>query len=331
MKNWIRIVVAFCIVLVIGFTVWAFCFREKDEVQAYNRISELVDYKESLGIKEKLTTLNKMNYVSGDKDKVIDDTLEAGKSINEYRQICLSDDKIVGGEGSFTYSSYRVLDQYVDMIIEYYLPYTKASNVNSSSLSNLKKSIKNYISRLKDLNITLNELIKFQNNIEGTEADLAGLSGRYNTLRLKYRETLNDSSKVLINLVEYVDASVYSGNLIVDTQTALFDALARTLNVSTSVQLVLENDYAHDTNIVLLRIDEYMKGESIYTEEYSEYNFLTSYNEMFNNYRKDLNYIFSCKNGLKKQMAAGTINSMVSSDAHEFVKVIFNVLGYVGA
>ena len=36
MKFWIKILIAFCIVLVIGFAVWAFFFREKDEVQAYN-------------------------------------------------------------------------------------------------------------------------------------------------------------------------------------------------------------------------------------------------------------------------------------------------------
>ena len=62
MKFWVKIVVALSVVVVIAFGIWAFVFKEKDEVVAYNKVCEIVDYKESLGTKEKLISLRKYNY-----------------------------------------------------------------------------------------------------------------------------------------------------------------------------------------------------------------------------------------------------------------------------
>ena len=60
MKFWVKIVIAFAVVVVLGFGVWAFFFREKDDVVAYNEITEMVDYKQSLSLKTKLDELRSM-------------------------------------------------------------------------------------------------------------------------------------------------------------------------------------------------------------------------------------------------------------------------------
>ena len=70
-KFWVKIIIALMVVLVIGFSVWVFFFREKEDVQAHNRLSELIDYKESLGIEEKMIELRNLNYLNGNKDSII--------------------------------------------------------------------------------------------------------------------------------------------------------------------------------------------------------------------------------------------------------------------
>ena len=333
-KVWVRIIIALCIVLVLGFSVWAFFFREKDEVKAYNKTAELIDYKESLGISEKLVDLNRMNYVGGKKENIISSSTENGKEIYRLRAICLGTDKIVGSGDSgvaYIYNSYYVTDGIVDEILEYYLPYTKSSKVNNKSLSNLKGNINSYIERLKSLNETLEELTLYQNHIDGTDSDIEGLVGRYNTLYLKYRETLNSSASVILSLIEYVDISVYSDNLYIDTTSALYDAFARALSVSTSVKQVLENDYTHDLHIISTKLEEVKAGTNIFNEEITEYDFLNSYNILFNKHKDVLNYVFSCKNLEKKQMAEGNYLSSIVLSAQQPVVNILNILGFVGA
>ncbi|MGN0961730.1 MAG: hypothetical protein ACI4PF_06020 [Christensenellales bacterium] len=333
MKFWVKIIIAVCIVLVLGFAVWAFFIKEKDEVQAYNKTAELIDYKESLGIEEKLLDLSTMNYYNGDSSKIIDNSTDIGKEIYRLRNICLSSEKITGygdGDVAYIYDSYLVTDNMIDDILEYLLPYTKSDKVNGKSLSSLKDKINKYIDKLKDLNSNVEELIKFQNYIQGEENDFVGLKGRYNTFYYKYRETLNASANLIISLLEYLDVSVYSDNIIIDTSSALFDAFARALQVSTSVQPILENDYAHDLHIVMTRIREFNNGTTIFTEKYSEYDFLSSYNKLFNKHRDVLNEVFNCKHLKKKQMAENINNSLseIAESAQTPVINILNVLGY---
>ena len=70
MKFWVKVVVAVCVILVVAFAVWAFFFREKEEVQAYNKSAEMLDYKESLGLNEKLITLQGLDYYGAKKENV---------------------------------------------------------------------------------------------------------------------------------------------------------------------------------------------------------------------------------------------------------------------
>ena len=141
MKTWIKIIIAVCVVLVISISVWAIFFKEKDEVQAYNRTAELIDYKQSLGMVERLTDLKDMNYLKNDKSKTINSATNAGAEIVEIRRLVLSDGLILGyGENQF--HSYLTMEKQLDDIIEYYLPYTNGNKVKTKSLNSLKDAIK---------------------------------------------------------------------------------------------------------------------------------------------------------------------------------------------
>lgn len=333
MKFWIKILISLAVVLVIGFSVWAFVFREKDEVQAYSKTSELVDYKESLAIEERLIELNDLNYFGGDKSKVLSTTTDEGKKIARLRAVTVGNDLVTGSGNdgvAYSYHSYRITDEMVDDILEYLLPYTKASSVNSKSLSSLKKIINTYINKLQVLNSCIDELVLFQNHMSGNTSEYQGLQGRYNSLYIKYRDALNCSSQVIMSLMEFIDLSVYSGNYILDTHSALFDAFARALNVSTSVDSILENDYANDLYIVMNRIDDLKDGDDIFSTQYTKYKFLSSYNSLYDKHKDALKYVFSSKNLEKKQMSAGASLSNISKNAQDAVVTILNVLGYVG-
>ena len=76
---------ALSVVVIVAFGVWAFFFREKDEVLAYNRTCEIVDYKESLGTKEKISDLQDLNYIGKDSGKVITASNDTNKEILNLR------------------------------------------------------------------------------------------------------------------------------------------------------------------------------------------------------------------------------------------------------
>ncbi|MBQ7351944.1 MAG: hypothetical protein IJW59_03710 [Clostridia bacterium] len=332
MKFWIKIIVALSVVLVTGFCVWAFCFKEKDEVQAYNNLSEMVDYKESLGIREKMLDLRSMNYVNGNEEKVIGNDTDTEKKIHEVRANLISDTPIVGeregGVVVYTYNSYIVTDSYLDDIIEYYLPYTKGDFANSKTLKALKRNIKDYNSSLETLQSRIDELMKYQNYIEGEEIQMDMLLARYNSLYADYRTSLNKGASLVLSMLDYIDVSIYSNNIIVDLNMALSDAFARSLLKSSSVTDTQAPDFANDLYMVEKKISEVQNDVDVFTSEYSEYDFLSSYNLLYNNYKDTLNYVFSSKNQEKNNMADGGGLNSVYEKAKQAVVNILNVLGF---
>lgn len=336
MKVWVRVVVTISVIIVLGFTVWAFFFREKDEVQAYNKTSELIDYRESLGIEDLFNQLEKLNYCGGETSNIINSESDAGKSIYSLRELILSSEDIINstsGATEFAYDSYRTLDDYVGQILEYLLPFTKSDRVHTKSLSDLKKNIKSYIESLQDMKVSINGVMDFQNRIDGS--DLEALNGRYLALRTKYRTNLEISSKLILSMLDFIDKSVYSDNFYFDTNVAMIDAFARSLRKSTIVTIDQEDDYLIDVYVVTCRFKDLKNGVSIFNEEFTEYKFTSSYNLLFNSYMSELVKVFDSKNQAKKQMTAGTnvSNTALSNiqvGAQEAVVVVLNVLGYAG-
>ena len=327
MKNWIKILVAVCIVLVISISVWAIFFKEKDEVQAYSRTSELIDYKQSLALNDKLNSLREMNYCKNDTSKTISGSSSAGEEILEIRRIVLSDGLILG-YGDNQFYSYLTMEEYLDEILEYYLPYTKGDRVKTKSLNSLKDSIKDYIRTLKKLDEKIDNVIEYQKAVEGSDVELEILRGYYQQFREQYRMSLTYGSVVLQSIMNYVDKSVYGDNFIIDINASIFDAYARTLETAVSVESKLEPDYANDVRVIINRIEDVRHGRAIFSTQKEEFDYLQAYNNLFNNYSDTLDYIYSCKNLEKKQMAVGMSLSNVLEKAQPSVIIVLKVLGY---
>lgn len=333
MKFWIKIVVAVAVIAVIGLGVWAFGFREKDEVQAYNKTTELIDFKESLGLKEKLINLRKTNYYGNDPSNILDESFEQVKQINSIRDICLDNETIVEYDSTgtivkVTYESYFTIDKYVDEILEYLIPYTKSNRVHSSSLKNLKKSVNTYIESLELLDSSLDNVVDVQLGIKNDETGYKILKQQYESLKNRYRQCLENSSQVIIDMINFINKSTYSGDLLMDTSTALYDSFARALNACSNCDKEEESLYSGDLYYVVTKINQVNNGESIYSDKYTEYDFLNAYNNLFLKYQGALDYVYSCVNAEKKQMSANTNLSKIVEKAQPSVVIMLNVLGF---
>jgi len=327
LKTWIKIIVTICVILIISFAIWAFFLREKDEVQAYHKTSELIDFKQSLSLDEKFYNLKAMNYINNNNEKVISKDSVNGSEILEIRRLIISDD-VIDGYGDNEFLSYVVVDQYLDDAFAYYMPYTNGNKVKTKSLTNLKNNINEYIKSLRMLNEKFDNLYNYQIAIEGSDVEMTILLGYYQQLQSQYRLCLTRGSDVLKSMMSYIDISLCNDNLLIETKSALYDSFARALRVSSSVELKLEPDYANDLKLIIDRIDKIAEGQNIFNESFSEYDFINSYNQLYNNYSKTLDYIFSCKTLEKRQMADGKSLGNILEGAQEFTIVILNVLGY---
>jgi hypothetical protein len=172
------------------------------------------------------------------------------------------------------------------------------------------------------------ELPKLQKRLP-SDVELEILRGYYIQLREQYRITLTSESEVVMAVMGYVDKSVYGDNFVVDTRSALYDAFARAVETSSSVDVKLESDYANDVRIIMDRINDIDKDKSIFNAQFTEYSFLQAYNELYNQYSDSLDYVFDCKNLEKAQMSAGmSLGEVPHDSSHESVKIMLNVLGF---
>lgn len=331
MKFWLKFLVALSVVVILAFGAWAFFFREKDEVLAYNRTCEIVNYKESLGTKEKVSTLQGLNYLGNDTGKVITASNDTNKEILNLREIMFSDSIITkydeGGTVTCYFDSYFVMENYLDDITTQLIPYLKNLNASDASIKTLKNTISTYTKNLKELNQALDNLKTCQNGIEGTEIEMATLYGNYNSVRIKYRRCLNNGATLVTNIFDIIKSGV--GNLKFDTKLALMDSYARSLIVVTREnEETTESYYAYDLHLILERYQKACKGENIFTTEYDEYNFLINYNKLFNDYLSEFTKALNKQNINKKKMADGQDLSDIKQEAQAPLIYVLNVLGY---
>jgi hypothetical protein len=125
----------------------------------------------------------------------------------------------------------------------------------------------------------------------------------------------------------------------------IFDTVASFNNTKATANLLRSGDYASitaqsqyaneygasDVRLSQNDIDKINKnnaGEEIYSEKYSEYDFLCSYNELFSKYQGALEYVHYCVNADKKQMAANTNLSKIVEKAQDSVVIMLNVFGF---
>lgn len=331
MKFWMKILVAFCVVLVVAFTVWAFFFREKDEVVAYNEISELLEYKESTGFRVKLDKIGKMNYLNNDSSIIISGESETISEIIKLRNKNLSKQHIsvfdVDDTLLFEYNSYYMVDEYCDEFVEYMLPNLNNIEGSSSTLKKLKKAKKEYVSALQETMEALDLVLECQTSITGTSIEYDVLLGKYNSFSFEFRNLLNKYSDVMSYILSYYK-SAKGGEILTNSYVSLNDAFARTLDTMTSVELISELDYANDLYYVSTKIDKVNNDESIFSGEFTELNYLNAYNDLFNEHSDVLDKVFAKKYIEKKQMADNQNLSEIPENLHHNVMIILNILGY---
>lgn len=333
MKFWVKIVVALSVVLVAGFAVWAFFFKESDESIAFNRISELVDYKQSLGLKERLLDLEEYNYIAKDKTKVIPSESTDGKKIYEIRKKCLSSEALTthdpnDNQLTSTYGSYMTYENKVDEIIEYLVPHLNGTRVTAKTRKAVTDSISEYIDSLKDLSAALDMVILCQDSITGTATEYTILANNYAELKLKYRASLEKGSEVISAAVDYINICVYNNEFKADTKFALYDCFGFALDRAMSVETIQEIDFSNDAYTILCKINAHEKGTNIFTEEYSEYDFLTHYNKLLTSHHSVLENVLERIYIEKKKMADNTNLSDIEEAAQESIVAVLNVLGF---
>lgn len=331
MKFWIKIIVAFCVVVVAAFGVWAFFFKEKDEVVAYNKTCELIEYKESIGVKEKLKNLQGLDYFGDDETQKILDNNENNKEILRLRELILSNNIIRtyddGGVVTCYFDSYLVMDKYLDEMLGVLVPYIKYTNGNDSLNKALKNTTSAYIKNINELNQSLDNLKACQQSIEGSEVEMTVLLGNYNSLRTKYRRCLNNGATLALNIMDIIKSNY--NEIEFDAKLALIDSFNRSLLVSSAEEKEKEEAFfAHDLHLVL---DKYIKTKtsvSIFSAEYNEYGFLKNYNNLFNNYKSELDKALNKHNLGKTKMADGQDLSDIKQEAQSSLIYVLNVLGY---
>lgn len=338
MKFWVKIVVAFSIVVVACVGVWAFFFKETDDKIAYNRMCEMVDYKQSLGLRERTADLQECNYYGGDKSNILATDTDDAKRVETYRKNILSKDFISVKDNGLEisqYGSYLSYDKKVDEIFEYVLPYLNGTRVNAKARRTATKAISTYVDSLEAVSVALDDVITFQNGMSGEATDYTLLANHYNELRLRYRTSLQYAGEVITCAIEYIDTSIFNGKLKFDTVLALSDAFGLTLKTAMATELITEVDYSCDAYTVLNTLNTFQWGERegfdpIYGSYvgYSEYEFLTSYNSLFCSHRDTLKSILSKPNAVKKEMAGGSGLSGIIESSQKDVVTILNVLGF---
>lgn len=331
MKFWVKIIVAVCVVGVVAFGMWAFFFREKDEVMAYNRTCELIEYKESSGIKEKIEALQDFDYIGKDSTNAIPSNSDTSNEILKIREIALSKNIVrtydEGGNVTCYFDSYIVMEDNLEDMICILLPYIKNSKGNSSLNKALKSTVNDYIKYLKELDQSIDILNNCQESITGTEVEMTVLLGNYNSFRTKYRRCLNSSAKLISNIFDIIKSN-YS-EIKFDTALSLIDGYSRSVKISASEGKLKEEEFfSHDAHLILDKYRRVKNGESIFTVEYNEYKYLLNYNELFNKYVSQLDKALNKHNLNKTKMADGDDLSDIKVEAQKSLTYVLNVFGF---
>ncbi len=333
MKFWVKIVVALSIVVVAVFGVWAFFFKENDEKIAYNRVCELVDYKQSLGIKERLVDLYNYDYYGTDKSNALPTDSDDGKKVADIRKDCLNANYILKGD-TLAYGSYRMYDERVDEILEYILPYLNGSKTSSKPRKAVTKAVSSYIDSLKSVSEAMDMVLDTHKEMDGSPASVTVLAGNYGEFRTRYRNALKCASVVITSSVDYINSCVFDGEMKLDSKFAMSDAFAIALNETMSVESIREFDFSYDTYKIYSTLDAYNANIGLFDYGnanyvgYSEFEFLSAYNDMLWSHRDTLNTILTNPFSIKSAMAEGNELSGIAEATQNNVIIILNVLGF---
>ena len=332
MKMWVRIVIALSVVVVVGFVLWAFFFREKDEVVAYNAMTEMVEYQESIGLKERLIELNSMNYLNNDKSALISAENTYGADILEIREMCLTPEVIYKynehGIVDAIYDSYYTYDLMTKEVFKDILPYLNGNKTNRKAQKTLTKSINNYINTLKRVSADLDLILENQAKTTGEGSSYAQLKGNYTSFKSNYREMLGYDGQIITSSINYINQAVYNNNFKADTSFALYDCFGRSLVSFEESNIHQEIYFSNNIHIISEKIGKVEADQSIYSEKYTELDFLQSYNLLLIEHNNVLNDVFDEQFYKICEMADGNSLSGIVDEAKSPLVKVLNVLGF---
>jgi len=172
-------------------------------------------------------------------------------------------------------------------------------------------------------------------NTQKNEIDLtdfikvAELKDLYYKMYQDYRNALNQYSNVILSLRNFVASSVFGGEYYTDTRFALLDLGAETVAVATSVEEILEIDYANDVYVIMDRYNEYNNGTNLFVDV-REGDFLLSYVSLVKNSPETLNYLFSCKHSIKVAISNRNLEelSKIPENDQNNIVTLLKVLKY---
>lgn len=345
MKFGIKIVVALAVVVALGFGVWAFFFKEKEEMSGYNRVLEIIEYKISLDMDNKINDFRGNNKLGKSGDVEISDQNDYGKKILTMKERMFSDEIIVGKDDNenvtYKHLSYFELDKYIDEILNFYLPYMQTTFIQGNYADGVTKAVNTYKENAKILLDEISFLESQQSKIDLTDKvdkQMESLSNMYSSLLDKYRSYISSGVDLIFEVEEYIHIGIYDNEFIYDERTILYDCFARSLKYASTADKIANNDLSDETEglndlyYIIDKIDAIKDGEkNIYENKtYSKYEFVSGYSDLVKNHSKSLDYALTTSNFNKNKIINQDteILSEIHVDARLQIFVILDILGY---
>lgn len=333
MKFWMRIFITFLVIIVIGFAIWAFFFREKTEETAYNSATSFVDYKYSLNLSKDIEELKKLTYIKDDESLQIPSDTNEGKAILDIRRDCFSGDdivKYVNGTEAYRYSSYETIENLTDEIIAEYIPYLKNNKAKIEYTNKLKSTKNEYVENLKKYKDSIQFVISTQKTIENNVIGYQTLQVQYEGLRDNYKKVLNSAGKFVLSMHNFINDSLYDENMKFDTITAMHNMFVRQLIVATEKGTKEEVDYFTSLNRIQKSILKTKANTNIYGDICEEYEFLLEFNDLNNKYSSALDIVCNSNLTDKNEMAKGNNLSSIIKEAQSGIVHLLNILNFGG-
>ena len=253
-----------------------------------------------------------------------------------YKNKMMSDEYISGYNSDntrvYTYASYMQTDEFLDNALKfYYVMSNQVTKADSDEVKSIEKAIDKYIDALAVMFEDMDTIIEYQKSVENITdyVAMAELKDHHYTMYKHYRKALNQYANVILSLRNFVASSVFDGDYYTDTRFALLDLGAETVKVATSIEEIMEIDYANDVWVIMCRYSEYNAGTDLF-DTVREGDFLLSYVRLVKEAKDTLKYLFAQKHSVKESICnrnLESISSIPKEDQNDIVNIL-KVLKY---
>ncbi len=298
------------------------------------------------------------------------DLIFAGnKTPKEDSSLIHLDDNFVSvtSDGNYNFYSYAVMEQFMnDAYMEYFAYAQMAKNVTASAQKTMISSISEYKDAVTKLNSSIQSVFNYQKtfNLKSTtnqtktvttktvdskhkqdttvivtkpcfiddidQAIYNELLDRYEVVVINYRSVLLCYSKLILNLKDFVQEFVFDGEIINELSAVKYDLMIRSINSAMSAYY--NNNEAKQLAFGLLNetkpfIYEFVSEN---TNKITDYDLITNYNIIVNNYPEGLNKVMALSGAEKDAFALGGIDVTINykQDYVPALKAILLSYGY---